>query len=125
MPQEFHSHSVGLRGAIFDIATFENCSHAHFRLDQTLPESTGLLCCGASASQKMEDEQYEADKEGDVNESAGNMKCKKPKQPKNNEYCGDQSKHVINSFYFECAPIKNRFIAHSTDSGFSWDSCLR
>jgi hypothetical protein len=125
MPQEFHSHSVGLRGALFSISPHLRIAATHLRQNQILPEATGPLSCGAPASQKMEDEQYEADKEGDVNESAGNMKCKKPQQPKNNEYCGDQSKHDINSFYFECAPIKNRFIAHSTDSGFSWDSCLR
>jgi hypothetical protein len=37
----------------------------------------------------MEDEQHDAHDEGDVNESSGNVKGEKSKQPKNDQNCGD------------------------------------
>ena len=35
-------------------------------------------------SQQMEDEEHDTQNEDDVNESSGNVKCEKAKQPKNN-----------------------------------------
>jgi hypothetical protein len=58
------------------------------------PKSTGLLCYGASASQEMEEEEHYTHDEGDVNESTGDVKCEKPKQPKNDQDRCDYPKHV-------------------------------
>jgi len=74
----------------------------------------------------MQNEQNEAHNEGNVNESSGNVKCEKSEQPKNNEDCGDQSKHVLSSFYFRVrANQKLHCHAHSTESGFWPVSCTR
>jgi len=37
----------------------------------------------------MEHEEHYAHEEDDVNESRRNVKCKKSKQPKNDQNCGD------------------------------------
>jgi hypothetical protein len=50
----------------------------------------------------MHHKQYQTHNQGDVNESAGYVKCEKPKQPKNNQDCGDDSEHVFISLRF-CA----------------------
>ena len=38
--------------------------------------------------------------EQDVNHAGAYVKCEKPKQPKNNQNQGEQSKHVCISFFF-------------------------
>jgi hypothetical protein len=76
-------------GSIFDIGDIRETLTHHLRLGQTLPNSTGLLRCGASTSQQMENEQHDAHEEGDVNESGGNVKCEITKQPKHDQNCGD------------------------------------
>jgi hypothetical protein len=76
------------------------------RLDHTLPKSTGVLCCGTSTSQQMEDQKHDTHNEDDVNESSGNVKCKKSEQPKNNQNRGDYSKHGFNSFYLKARQSK-------------------
>jgi hypothetical protein len=43
----------------------------------------------------MQNKQNQADQQGDVNESGGYVKCKKSKQPKNDQNCGDYPKHVF------------------------------
>jgi hypothetical protein len=48
-------------------------------LDRPAPNSTGLLFSGASSSQEMEEEEHYGHDEDNVNESAGNVKCEKPK----------------------------------------------
>jgi hypothetical protein len=40
-------------------------------------------------------EQYQADHQGNMNESAGDVKCEKTKQPKNNQDGGNHSKHIV------------------------------
>jgi hypothetical protein len=44
---------------------------------------------GRSASEKMQKEHNYADYQHEVNEAGGNVKGQEPKQPKNNENCGD------------------------------------
>jgi hypothetical protein len=46
-------------------------------------------------SQEMQHNQYQGHNQDNVNEIAGNVKCEKSKQPKNNQNCGDYSKHVF------------------------------
>jgi hypothetical protein len=43
----------------------------------------------------MHQKQYQAHDKGNVNESAGDVKCEKSKQPKNDQNCGDDPKHVF------------------------------
>jgi hypothetical protein len=43
----------------------------------------------------MQHEQYQAYHQGNVDEGAGYVKCEKPKQPKNDQDCGDYPKHVV------------------------------
>jgi hypothetical protein len=43
----------------------------------------------------MEDQQHEAHKKDYVKESGGDVKGEKAEQPKNDQYRGDQSKHVF------------------------------
>jgi len=66
-------------GGIFDIGHIRQLPPHHLRLDQTLPEPTGLLCYGASTSQEMEEEEHYTHDEDDVNESTGDVECEKPK----------------------------------------------
>jgi hypothetical protein len=49
----------------------------------------------------MEDQKHDTYNEDDVNESGRNVKCEKSEQPKNYQNCGNQSKHVFNSFYLK------------------------
>ena len=57
--------------------------------DYILAKSTGILCCGTSTSQQMEDQKHDTYNEDDVNESGRNVKCEKSEQPKNNQNCGN------------------------------------
>jgi hypothetical protein len=50
------------------------------------------------ASHEMDQKQYHAHYQGHVNERAGDMKCEESEQPKNNQNCGDYSKHVFISY---------------------------
>jgi hypothetical protein len=43
----------------------------------------------------MQYEQYQPYYQGDVDESAGYVKCEKPKQPKNDQDCSNYPKHVV------------------------------
>jgi hypothetical protein len=52
----------------------------------------------------MQHEQNQTHNQGNVNEGAGHVKCEKPKQPKNDQDCGDYSKHVFISLF----PIEKR-----------------
>jgi hypothetical protein len=47
----------------------------------------------------MQEQDHYPDYQHDVNQAAGNVKGKEPKQPKNNQDRSDYSKHVSNSFY--------------------------
>jgi hypothetical protein len=47
----------------------------------------------------MEGEEHETYDEYDVDETSGDVKGEKPKQPKNDQYRCDYPKHVFNSFY--------------------------
>jgi hypothetical protein len=47
----------------------------------------------------MEHQQYEPYDQDNVNECGGDVKCKEPKQPKNDQNCGDPGKHVVVSFF--------------------------
>ena len=49
----------------------------HLKQDHILPKSTGVLCCGTSASKQMDDQKHDTQNEDDVNESGGNVKCEK------------------------------------------------
>lgn len=55
------------------------------------------VCC--TSSEEMEDEQDEADDEDDVDETGGYVECEKAEQPKNDENCGDDPKHVFISLF--------------------------
>jgi hypothetical protein len=43
----------------------------------------------------MHQKQYQAHDQGNVNESAGYVKREESKQPKNDQNCGDDPKHVL------------------------------
>jgi hypothetical protein len=47
----------------------------------------------------MQHEQYQPYHQGNVNKSAGYVKCEEPKQPKNDQDCGDYPKHVVISLF--------------------------
>jgi hypothetical protein len=47
----------------------------------------------------MQHEQNQTDNQSNVNESTSHVKCEKPKQPKNDQDCGDYSKHVFISLF--------------------------
>jgi len=58
------------------------------------------LGAGGTAAQKVEQQHDQADDENDVNQAAGDVKREKPKQPKNDQNCGDYPKH----FFFSLLP---------------------
>jgi hypothetical protein len=43
----------------------------------------------------MQEEEYQAHHEQDVNHSGADVKCEKPKQPKNDKNCRDYPKHLF------------------------------
>jgi len=43
----------------------------------------------------MQHEQYQTDNQHNVDESAGYVECEKSEQPKNNQHCGNYTKHVF------------------------------
>ena len=51
------------------------------------------VCC--PACNEMQDKQYQANHQGSVNESGGHVECEKSEQPKNDQNCGDYSKHFL------------------------------
>jgi len=55
----------------------------------TSPRDARAVSDGGSTAEEMHDEQHQTDDQQDVNEAGGNMKGKEPKQPKNDENCGD------------------------------------
>ena len=63
-------------------------------LVHTLPNSTGLLFSRTSSSQEVEEEEHYAHDEDDVNEPCGNVQSEKPKQPKHDQDCCDNPKHL-------------------------------
>jgi hypothetical protein len=50
-------------------------------------------CC--SASHEMQQKEYQAHNQGNVNETGGYVKCEKSKQPKNNQNYGDHRKRAF------------------------------
>jgi hypothetical protein len=52
----------------------------------------------------MQHEQNQSHNQSNVNESRGYMKCEKSEQPKNDQDCGDYSKHVFISLF----PVENK-----------------
>jgi hypothetical protein len=57
----------------------------------------------------MQQEQYQTDNQHNVDESAGYVECEKSEQPKNNQNCGDYSKHVFissNAILFALTPLR-------------------
>jgi hypothetical protein len=44
---------------------------------------------GGSAPEEMQDEHHDTDYQQYVNDASGNVKGKEPKQPENDENCGD------------------------------------
>jgi hypothetical protein len=62
-----------------------------------LPDLTmaSVLHVYCPACNEMQDKQYQANYQGSVNESGGNMECEKSKQPKNDQNGGDYSKHFL------------------------------
>jgi hypothetical protein len=56
---------------------------------------TSGLCACFTASDEMQDKQYQAHNQDKVDESSSHVKCEKSKQPKNNQNCGDYPKHVF------------------------------
>jgi hypothetical protein len=53
-----------------------------------------------------------------VDEGGGDVKREKPKQPKDNQNCGNYSKHVFISYL--SAATRNPFVTRSTDSAFGF-----
>jgi hypothetical protein len=51
----------------------------------------------------MQHEQYQAHNQSNVNESAGYVKREKPKQPENDQNCGDYPKHVVISLFLSAS----------------------
>jgi hypothetical protein len=58
----------------------EGCSTCHVSIT-----SDG----GGSAPEEMQDEHHDTDYQQYVNDASGNVKGKEPKQPENDENCGD------------------------------------
>jgi hypothetical protein len=50
-------------------------------------------CCAVSRSE-MQYKQNHGHNQSNVNKRGGDMKCEKPEQPKNDQNCGDNPKHV-------------------------------
>jgi hypothetical protein len=50
---------------------------------------------GSPADKEVENEQDDPRYEHDVKKASGNVKCEKPKQPKYDQNCGDDSEHVF------------------------------
>ncbi|MGB8839179.1 MAG: hypothetical protein WCC67_20700, partial [Candidatus Acidiferrales bacterium] len=69
---------------------------------QASPGSVAVLSAGGAAPHEMHHEQNEAQHEGDVNKSGRYVESEKSKQPKNNQNCGDNLKHVFTSLMRNC-----------------------
>jgi hypothetical protein len=54
---------------------------------------------GIPARKEVENEKDDAYGEHNVNETTGNVKCEKSEQPKYDQNCGDDSKHVVISSF--------------------------
>jgi hypothetical protein len=53
------------------------------------------LRVGAAASQKMKQEQNQADDQDNVNETRRYVKCEKSEQPEDDQNCGEYPKHFF------------------------------
>jgi hypothetical protein len=74
------------------------------RFSPDLAQASVLHACCA-APQEMQHEQDQADNQGHMNKCGGYVKCKKSKQPKNNENCSDYPKHFFISLFL-CAKTR-------------------
>jgi hypothetical protein len=54
-----------------------------------------LSDCGSPAHQEVKKEKDDARDKHDVNQTRGDVKCEKAKQPKYDQNCGDDPKHVF------------------------------
>jgi hypothetical protein len=61
----------------------------------------------------MQHEQDQTHNQDDVNETSGYVKCEKPKQPENDQNCGDYPKHVCLRVS-EHEPIRDRLLPTCT-----------
>jgi hypothetical protein len=61
-------------------------------LISSCPLHESRVCSGAS--DEMQHEQDQTYDQDDVNEAGGYVKCKEPKQPENDQDCGDEPKHA-------------------------------
>jgi len=55
----------------------------------------GVLDSCWAASHEMQHKQYQPHDQGNMNERGGYVKCEEPKQPKNDQNCGDYPKHLF------------------------------
>jgi hypothetical protein len=61
-----------------------------------------------STSHEMQYEHDQANNQDNMNQTAGNVKCKKTKQPENNQNRGDYRKHFPLLFSVNCQRISSK-----------------